>query len=572
MKKDKKKIGDILMDAGLISSEQIEIATKLQRRNKKKLGRICIELGFVSEKDVAKAIAHQFSIPVIDLEDFSVDETLIKLIPKELAEEKLIFPVSLKGKKLRVVTVDPMDLTTIDEISFRNGLFIDLAIGMESQLVKAVEKYYGSSDRIWNIIKEIPDQPEVELVKDAADEDYRKANRESLTKLSEAPPVVKLVDTIIVDAVKAGASDIHIEPGESDVTVRYRIDGQLEEKLKYPRNAHAAVVSRVKIISRLDITRRMIPQDGRSTLKVQRRDVDLRISTLPSVHGETIVVRILDKENNLIELSKLGIPENDLNWVTDLISSPQGIILVTGPTGSGKTTTLYAVLQQLSSKTNNLISVEDPVEYKIAGITQVQLNPKAGMTFPNALRAILRQDPDIVMIGEIRDPETAEIAVRASITGHLVLSTLHTNDTVSSIIRLLDIGTPAYMVNSSLIGVISQRLVRKICPRCKTRIEIPKELMQSGLPPIKAAYEGKGCEYCRFTGYHGREAVYEFLDINTDLRRLISSFKTEQELWHAARENGLKTIFENAWEKANMGITTFSEIFAKIPRIAYGKG
>ena len=563
MKESKKKIGDILTEEGLITSEQLETARILQKTNKKRLGKILIELGNVTEEQLAKAISRQFSLPIVDWKAVTVNKEVLSLVPREVAEKRIVFPLELKEKELLLAMADPLDLGTMDYITFRNGLRINVAVSTESGILDAVEKHYGSSDLLGNILKDMPDYEDVEFVKQTS-EDANEANAESLLKLSEAAPVVKLVTTIFVDAVKSKASDVHIEPRPNHSQVRYRVDGKLRDVLKYPKNIHAAVVSRIKIISRLDISVRMRPQDGRSALHIQDRDVDMRVSTLPSVHGEKVVIRLLDQATGLVNVDKLGIPDRTFKRVMELISNPQGMILITGPTGSGKSTTLYAMLKQLRSETENLITIEDPVEFKVGGITQVQVNEAAGLTFPVALRSFLRQDPDVIMLGEIRDRETAEIALRAAVTGHLVFSTIHTNDTVSTITRLLDIGIPPYLINAALIGVLAQRLVRKICPNCKTKIDPPEEVLNGYYPSLEACFKGVGCDECQYTGYKGRMGVYEFLDINSEFKESVAKFTTEGSLWEVAKENGTVTMFDDAWDKINDGSTTFDEVIAKI--------
>ena len=552
------------MEEGIITPEQVETALILQRTNRKRLGKILIELGQVTEKQIAEALAKQFSLPLAEWKNVSVKKELLSLVPRNVAEKKLVFPLELKDQVLLVAMADPLDLGAIDYIAFRNGLRTKVAVSTESSIIDAIEKYYGSSGLLDDILKGIPDYKNVEFVREIPVEDLEESSAESLIKLSEAPPVVKLVTTILVDAVRSGASDVHIEPRENYVQVRYRIDGELRDIYKYPKNLHAPVTSRVKIISHMDITIRMRPQDGRSTLRVEGKDIDLRVSTLPSVTGETIVIRLLNRSTSLLSIDKLGIPEGHFKRLTELIGKPQGMILITGPTGSGKTTSLYAILQQLRSETDNIISIENPVEYRTPGLTQVQVNEATGLTFPAALRSILRQDPDIIMVGEIRDLETAEIALRASITGHLVFSTVHTNDTVSSITRLLDIGIPHYLINAGVTGVLAQRLVRRICPDCKRQVDPPATVLGNDYPPLEACFEGVGCRRCQYTGYRGQVGAFELLTLNSRLRDAVANFGTEDNLWEIARANHTSTLFEDAWEKVNQGITSIDEVIGKI--------
>jgi type IV pilus assembly protein PilB len=560
-KKNKRKIGQILLDEGLVAPEQIKTASILQKTNKKKLGKILIELDYLTEKQLIDAISSQFSFPVVDWKNVSVSPKLISLVPREVAEKRLIFPLELKQQSLLLAMADPLDLGTIDYITFRNGLNVRVAVSTEEGIRKAIERHYGSSNLLDNVLQDIPDY-DVEFVKESSDD--LKESAESLMKLSEAAPVVKLVTTILVDAVRSRASDVHIEPAEKSVRVRYRVDGKLRDILTYPKNIHAAVVSRVKIIARLDISKRMCPQDGRSALRLEDRDVDLRVSTIPSVRGEKVVVRLLDQATGLVNIDKLGMPPRTFERVIRLIGNPQGMVLVSGPTGSGKSTTLYSMLQQLRSETENIVTIEDPVEYQLSGITQIQVNEVQGLTFPSALRSILRQDPDIIMLGEIRDRETAEIALRAAVTGHLVLSTIHTNDTVSTVTRLMDIGIPHYLINAALVGVLAQRLVRRICPHCSTQDDPTQQIVDTCYPPLETSFRGGGCERCNHSGYSGRMGVYELLEINSDFRESVAKFTTEDRLWDVARQNGTTTLFDYAWNKVNEGMTTVDEVLSKI--------
>jgi len=557
-----RRISDILLEAGLINQQQLDHALILQKNRNKRLGKILIELGYVTEKQIAEALAKQLSLPLVDCEQYDIKENVKALVPKEMAEKKIVIPLELHAKTLLLAMADPLDHETITQIGFMTGLQINHAVSNETSLLAAIEKHYGAEEKVWDLLKNMPKFEDVEFKKEAFEEEL---SVQSLYKSSEAPAIVKLVTMIIVDAIKARASDIHIEPRERFVVVRYRVDGELRDILKFPKNIQNSVISRIKIISNLDITNRRLPQDGNSYLKFETKEVDLRISTLPSLYGEKIVMRLLNRNTGLIPLSKLGIPEIILNSMLEIFSQPQGMLLVTGPTGAGKTTTLYAWLNQLRSETENIVTVENPVEYKFEGITQVSVNEAVGFTFTTALRSILRQDPDIIMIGEIRDLETAEIAIRSALTGHLVLSTLHTNDTISTVTRLVDIGVPNFLVSSSVSGVLAQRLVRRICEKCKTEVDPPNNRVYEGLLPIKHYYRGKGCSHCYFTGYYGQVGIFELLRIGNRMRRLIAKNAYEDELWTAARETGMKTLFEDAWSKVAEGITTIEEVVAKVP-------
>ncbi|NOZ68239.1 MAG: Flp pilus assembly complex ATPase component [Deferribacteres bacterium] len=561
----KKKLGEILIEEGLISEEQLEHALAVQKGKNKKLGKVLIELGYINEMQVAETLTKQLSLQMVDCNDYSPSSEVLALVPRETAERKLVLPLELKGKVLTLAMANPLDWETIEDISFETGLKLSVAISSENNILNAIENFYGSSEATWDVLKELPSYDEVEFIKEKVEDDTQHVSLQSMYKNSEAPPIIRLVTMVIADAVKCNASDIHIEPREKYVQVRYRIDGALKNIQSYPKQIQDAVISRIKIISNLDITNKRFPQDGRSALRLENKSVDLRISTLPSVYGEKVVIRLLDPTTGLIPLSQLGIAEHVLNPLMEIFTQPQGMLLVTGPTGSGKTTTLYSILQQVKDETKNIITLEDPVEYKLSEITQVGINDSIGFTFANALRSVLRQDPDIVMVGEIRDLDTAEIGARAALTGHLVLSTLHTNDTVSTISRLIDIGLEPFLVTSAVSGVIAQRLIRKICPNCKTRIPPPEEAAKFNLPPVKEFYKGRGCNKCNNTGYKGRIGIYELLRMNTKLKRLISKDYTEDELWECAMESGTRTMFEDAWSKIQEGITTFEEVISKIP-------
>jgi len=560
--KQRKRISDILMESGLISQHQLDHALMLQKSKNKRLGKILVELGYVNEAQIAEALAKQLSLPFVDCSQYEITPELKALIPKDIVEKKLVLPLELQDRNLLLAMADPLDYETIGEISFMTALNVKHVVACETNLLEAIEKNYGVEENVWNLLKDMPKFDDVEFKKEAPEEEI---SIQTLYKSSEAPAIVKLVTMIIVDAVQSRASDIHIEPREKYVVVRYRVDGELRDVLRIPKNVQNSVISRIKIISNLDITNRRLPQDGNSYLKLGEKEVDLRISTLPSLYGEKVVIRLLNRNYGLIPVTQLGIPESILNSLIEIFSQPQGMLLVTGPTGGGKTTTLYAWLNQLRSETENIITVENPVEYKFEGITQVSVNEAVGYTFSTALRSILRQDPDIIMVGEIRDLETAEIAIRAALTGHLVLSTLHTNDTVSTVTRLVDIGIPNFLVSSSVTGVLAQRLVRRICPKCKIEVDPPENRAYRDLPRVEHYYRGKGCPHCYYTGYYGQIGVFEFLKINTKIRRLIAKNAYEDDLWDAAREQGMKTLFEDAWSKVQEGITTVEEVMAKVP-------
>jgi len=561
----RKKLGEILLEEGLITEEQLGTALTIQKGKNKKLGKVLIELGYINDIQVAETLTKQLSLQMVDCKNYSPSKEVLSLVPKDIAESKLVLPLELKNRNLLIAMANPLEWETIEDITFETGLKLTVAISSENNILTAIEKYYGSSDETWDVLKELPSYDGVEFIKEEIDDEKHTSVYQSVYSDSEAPPIVRLVTMIIADAVKTGASDIHIEPREKNVQVRYRIDGALKNVQTYPKQIQEAVTSRIKIISNLDITNRRFPQDGRSALRLEKKNVDLRVSTLPSVYGETVVIRLLDATTGLIPLSHLGIANNILRPLIDIFTQPQGMLLVTGPTGSGKTTTLYSILQQLRTETKNIITLEDPVEYKLAEITQVHINEGIGFTFANALRSVLRQDPDIVMVGEIRDMETAEIGARAALTGHFVLSTLHTNDTVSTINRLIDIGLQPFLVTAAVSGIIAQRLIRKICNNCKVETSEPEELIRFDVTHFDKYYKGEGCEICNHTGYKGRIGIYELLHMDTKLKRLISRNFTVDELWEVARASGTKSLFDDAWAKVGEGITTVEEVLSKIP-------
>ncbi len=557
------------MEAGLITPAQLEDALAVAKREKKKLGKVMVQLGYLSEAQLAEALSRQLSVPLVHWDDFQVPQKVLDLISKGVAQGSMVMPLELNDNTLLIAMADPLDWDTIRSISFMTGLHISVAVSDETSIQRAIDTYYQPAEKTWDLLTELPAHEGVELEREIGD-DRENINPQSLYELSEAPPVVRLVTMILADAVKARASDVHIEPQSRDVRVRYRVDGDLRNVLTYTKHIQASVVSRIKIKSHLDITNRRLPQDGRSTLRLENRDVDLRVSTLPSVHGENVTIRLLDHTAGLLPLEKLGIPQSILTPFLSIAAKPQGMILVTGPTGSGKTTTLYALLQHLRSETKSIFTIEDPVEYKIEGLTQVGVSDAVGLDFSVVLRSILRQDPDIILVGEIRDSETAETAFRAALTGHLVLSTLHTNSTVATITRLIDLGLDPYLVNSAITGILAQRLVRRICPACRVEAPPPDTILLKGLPPLPKYYKGKGCSKCQNLGYKGQIGIYEFLQMDGRLNRLIARGATENELWETAREGGTVPLFENAWDYVREGITTVDEIVLKIPRSVDG--
>lgn len=552
------RLGDLLLDAGKINEIQLKEALEQQKIIKtKRLGEVLIDMGFLREDDILEVLEKQLGTPAIDLGKYKIDPNATALIPENIARRYDLIPIGKSDGKLVVAMNDPLNIFAIDDIKLLTGMDIKIVISSKAVILKAINKFY-SQESTKKALEEFEETYTPSSIEDFDEED--------LTEVNSAP-VVKLVNSIISQAIKMKASDIHIEPSEKNIRIRYRVDGDLQEIMNLSNKSLMAIVTRIKIMGRMDIAERRIPQDGRIETEIEGRDIDMRISTLPTVYGEKIVIRLLDREGFNFTKEDLGFSDYDLKIFNKILKQPYGIILVTGPTGSGKTTTLYTILKDLNREEKNIITVEDPVEYKLNGINQVQVNNKAGLTFANGLRSILRQDPDIIMVGEIRDSETAEIAVRASITGHLVLSTLHTNDTASTVVRLIDMGIEPYLVSTSVIGIISQRLVKKLCPDCKVPYK-PNSREKSifGLDEAQdfTLYKPLGCNKC-FKGYRGRIPVHEIMYIDQDIRKLIDSRGTTDEIKGMAIKNGMTTLNESALNLATKGTTSLEEVF----RIGY---
>lgn len=550
--KSRKKIGDFLLEDGKISQENLNEVLEEQKKSGRRLGEILIQDGYVTEDDLLNALEKQLGVPRVDIELLSVEPEAVKLIPENLATKHTLFPVAIKGNKIQVVMWDPLNIFAIDDVKITSRHEVEPLLGSKENIKNAISKYYSGQ-----VVKKAADDLTRENIGSLADE-----TEEDLENIKNAP-AVRLVDSIIINAVKARASDIHIEPFEKFIKIRYRIDGELTEVLRPSRDIQGALVTRIKILANLNIAEKRLPQDGRIITKVDEKDVDLRVSILPTVFGEKVVIRILTKNNSLIDKRNLGMVDDDLKKLEKIISSPNGIILVTGPTGSGKSTTLYAVLNELNSENKNIITVEDPVEYLLEGVNQVNVNVKAGLTFAAGLRSILRQDPDIVMIGEIRDGETAEIAIRAAITGHLVLSTLHTNDAPSAVIRLVDMGIEPYLVATSITGVVAQRLVRRICPHCKKEYpaaDYEKRMLGVDSSTSLKLYRGEGCSLCGNTGYLGRVGLYEVMEITREHREYIIKGRSTDELRDLSLGLGMKTLSMAGEELVLKGMTTFDEM------------
>ena len=552
----KKRIGDILIEAGFISDEQLKEGLEKQKETDNRLGEVLKNLGFIKEEDVVEALEYQLGIPQVDLKERIIDPEVTKEISHSMAEKHKAIPIEKGSNTLTVAMADPLDVMAIDDIRLKTGYEVDPVIALESEIDRALKQHFGSKDLVDKFVQDM-DDPEIETVNQEED-------IEELKKMVDEAPVVKLANNIIRDGVEMEASDIHIEPLESEVRVRYRIDGILHTEMNVPKNIHSALVSRMKIMADLDIAERRVPQDGRIQIIVNGKKIDLRVSTLPTVRGEKIVLRILDKSNLMLDLDQLGFSPNHKIIFKQMIEQPHGMFLITGPTGSGKTTTLYSALSTLDNSDENIITVEDPVEYRLEGINQVQTNPKAGLTFATGLRSILRQDPDTIMVGEIRDKETAEMAVHSALTGHLVFSTLHTNHAAGAVARLIDMGVEPFLVASSVSGVMAQRLVRTICPNCKVKESdslVDPELedyLGVGRDSIEL-YKGVGCRECNGTGYRGRTAVHEILELTSTIKELIVEGASAEKIEEAAKNEGMDTLESSSLRKVSKGLTTIEE-------------
>lgn len=548
----KKRLGDLLIDCGLITKEQLATALGEQKRTNKKLGRILLDQGYVTEQDLYHVLEMQFSIPYFDLNSNYIDPMVPKLISQKLAEYHNLVPVLLKNDLLFVAMSDPLDVLAIDDITMATGYEVKPLISNEQDINKAILKYYDSTDNIQAAAKEFVEKS-LTVDTDVYEETEDVANS----------PIVRLVNSIILTSARRKASDIHIEPYEEFTRVRIRIDGALVELMRPEKRAHSGIVTRIKIMANLNISERRIPQDGRIETVVDGMPIDMRVSLLPTVYGEKIVIRLLDRKGALLTKEQLGFSQHNLERLNKVLKIPEGIILMTGPTGSGKTTTLYTILKEYNTVDKNIITVEDPVEYRLEGINQVQVNTKAGLTFASGLRSILRQDPDIVMVGEMRDTETAQIAVRAAITGHVVLSTLHTNDTASTLARLVDMGVEAFLVATAVKGIIAQRLVRKVCKRCAESYPASDEDRAIlGIPEgYKASLvRGKGCNACNNTGYSGRCGIHEVLIVDEKMQELILRGGTVDDIRAAAIASGMKTLNESCIDLVRKGLTTVDEV------------
>lgn len=545
MKKVRKRIGDILVEEGLVSSDQVEIALSLMETNEK-LGDTLVRAGYVTENQVLEALEKQLGIRKVTINDFDLDAKLLRMLSEDYVRENKVVPLTFEDNKLLVAVADPLNYYIVDDLRLMTGYNVDMVMAPRSEIETIISRHYGIERSLDQLILNINDKSFTNI-EDQSDE----------------TPLIRLVNQLLLSAISQKASDIHIDPQENEVLVRYRIDGVLIVEKTFPKLMEKQLVSRIKIISGLDITENRRPQDGRIKMVVEGYPLDLRISILPTVTGEKVVMRILSLQTTIGNIQKLGLSNENINKVKRLIAQPNGILLVSGPTGSGKSSTLYASLNQLNKPDVNIITIEDPVELQLKGINQVQVNPEIGLTFANGLRSILRQDPNIVMVGEIRDVETAEIAVRASLTGHLVLSTIHTNDSAGTVTRLVDMGIEPFLVSSSLVGVVAQRLVRRSCQDCGEWVpatERERHLFSEVGMSIEKVYRPRGCNSCNGKGYVGRIAIFEILEMNDRLRSMINSGKNELDIKEEAIRSGLKLLIQDGFEKVKEGITTTEEI------------
>jgi len=574
----KSRFGDLLVESGIITEEQLEEALRLQegkpgqKDKPEKIGKILETLAYVRKDEITEAISRKLNIPIISCAEHRISDALLKLIPQDVALKQLVLPLEKVGGLLVLAMSNPLDYQAIDDLKFRTGMKILPVIAYEWAILKAIENNYrkDEDDEIIHILDgNIAAVREVIFDEDNSIAVDDELTIESMYTKSKYGPIVNLVAMLVARAGTLRASDLHIEPGEKFVQVRFRIDGEMRNMFKFQKEFHPAVVSRIKIMSGLDIANRRTPQDGSAHVSFKGRGIDLRISTLPSIFGEQIVIRLLDQETGMISMDELGMPSTICEALARTLAAPQGMLMVTGPTGSGKSTTLYASIRQINSGSKKIITIEDPVEYTLKGITQMQVNEKMGRTFSNILRSVLRHDPDVIMVGEIRDMETAEIAMKAALTGHLVLSTLHTNSTISTITRLVDMGVPRYLLASSISGILAQRLVRRICPHCKILDAVPADkievLKSLGLPVIEKHYYGTGCRECSDTGYSGRIAVYEYLGLTRELKKILAQTMDETVLKAAALKEGFTFLIDDVWDKVTRGVTTLDEVFSKIP-------
>ena len=570
------RIGDLLLKENKISDEQLQNALQVQKKEPGKIGSVLIRLGYCTEEDIAQILSKQFGYPSINLTKFEIDEKVLELIKPETARKYVVIPIHRIGSNLTLAMADPSNLFVLEEIRFTTNLRIQAVIAPESSIIQAIDKYYGSTSgiEVQRFLEEIEmsDDSSIELIETDMDD----VSVEAGGDIDEDAPAIKLVNLVFNDAISKGASDIHFEPYEKNFRIRLRIDGILHEFMNPPMNLKNKVISRLKLIAGIDIAEKRLPQDGRIKTKMDvnghKKVIDMRVSSLPTIHGEKVVIRLLDKDQLKLDLTDLGFEPQSLQRFERNITEPWGIILVTGPTGSGKTNTLYSAISKLNKEEVNIITAENPVEFNLFGINQVNIREHIGLTFPAALRSFLRQDPNIILVGEIRDFETADIAIKAALTGHLVLSTLHTNDAPSTIARLVNMGIEPFLVTSSVRLVQAQRLMRRLCKICKAEVKVPAQtLIEVGFSPEEAkaikVFEAKGCDKCTHTGYKGRVGVFEVMEMDEELRELVLIGASTSELRQKAKEKGMLTLRQSGLEKVKQGITSVEEVLRETTKL-----
>ncbi|HMK77976.1 MAG TPA: ATPase, T2SS/T4P/T4SS family [Thermodesulfobacteriota bacterium] len=575
MAEEKKSFGDFLVKLGVLTADQLRTASQEQKQRGERLEQTIARLDYAKEELILQCLADYFNLPYVDLDTYLIDENIVKTIPEDLARRHTLIPLFKIGDTLTVAMPDPLNLLALDEVKNKVKNDVEIAIGTEKKIKRAIEQHYGAAAMVFeSTIQQMAKGSVGGLSQESTD--YRKTHdlvmKDVRPGAMEDASAARVLDLVMIQAIRDRASDIHFEPDEKNFRVRLRIDGFLYESLTLPKPIQPAITSRIKILAEMDIAETRLPQDGNFNVRMEQRGFEIRVSTFPTIYGENVVLRILDQTSPLFNLDDLGFSGEMLNQFKQLVRKTSGIILVTGPTGSGKTTTLYGILNMINSKDKNIITVEDPVEYRLALIRQTQVNPKAGITFATGLRSILRQDPDIIMIGEVRDLETSEIAMQAALTGHLVLSTLHTNDAPEAISRLMDIGVEPYLISSSIIGVLAQRLVRTICPDCKVSYQIDTKGMSDLGDHVSKSkgpltlYRGKGCKNCKESGFRGRTGIFELLLVNEEIKKLISERASVQVIREVAKKTaGMVPLREDGLEKVLKGITTFKEV----DRVAY---
>jgi type IV pilus assembly protein PilB len=561
----RRRLGDLLVAEGLITEDQLAQALAQQKETGDKLGSTLVRLGLINEEQLIGFLSRQYRIPSITLSQVEVDPDVLRLVPAPLAQKHEVFPVKRLAGTLTLAMSDPTNVFALDDVAFMTNLQILPVVASQAAIRHAIEAHYQSAAPTEDMMAELAATPEMEVIEADAEDAVGKVDVIDLTQSAEEAPVVRLVNMVLADAIQKGASDIHWEPYEKVFRLRFRIDGVLHEMLTPPKRLEPAIISRLKIMSNLNIAERRVPQDGRIKLRFRNREIDFRVSTLPTIFGEKVVLRILDKEALKLDLTALGFDPWSLEQFSASIHQPHGMVLITGPTGSGKTTTLYSAIHTINSPDVNIMTAEDPVEYNLKGVNQVQINEAVGRSFASALRAFLRQDPDVILVGETRDLETAQISIRAALTGHLVFSTLHTNDCPSTIARMVDMGVPPFLISSSLLLILAQRLARKVCSGCKQPYEIDEEAIvrygheRTGARQL-TLYKGKGCQTCNFTGMKGRVAIYEVMPVTEEIRDLILRSAPTSELRAMAQTQGMKTLRQTGLAKVVQGVTTVEEV------------